>query len=47
MKPSNKPFEWSGRHKFSATPPYASCLPLKGSVMQFGEQAVDGAVHNG
>jgi len=29
---SNKPFEWTGHHKLSATPPQASCLPLKGSV---------------
>ena len=31
-KPSNKPFEWTGRHELSASPPQAPCLPLKGSV---------------
>jgi hypothetical protein len=31
---SNKPFEWTGHHKLLATPPQASCLPLKGSVSQ-------------
>ncbi|MFN9803508.1 MAG: hypothetical protein ACK54Y_06750 [Bacteroidota bacterium] len=31
-KPSNKPFEWTGRQLLSASPPQAPCLPLKGSV---------------
>ena len=34
---SNKPFEWTGRHNHSATPPQAPCLPLKGSVRQAKE----------
>jgi hypothetical protein len=29
---SNKPFEWTGHHQLSASPPQALCLPLKGSV---------------
>jgi len=29
---SNKPLEWTGHHLVSATPPYALCLPLRGSV---------------
>jgi len=29
---SNKPFEWTGRHQLSASPPQAPCLPLKGGV---------------
>ena len=29
---SNKPLEWTGHHQLSATPPQASCLPLRGSV---------------
>ena len=31
---SNKPFEWTGPHQLSASPPQAPCLPLKGSVSQ-------------
>ena len=34
---SNKPFEWTGRHQFFASPPQASCLPLKGSVIRIIE----------
>jgi len=29
---ANKPFEWTGLHPLSASPPQAPCLPLKGSV---------------
>ena len=37
---SNKPFEWTGHHQFSATPPQALCLPLKGSVIRI-QQSVN------
>ena len=30
--PPNKPLEWTGNHQFTATPPQALGLPLKGSV---------------
>ncbi len=30
--PSNKPLEWTGHHKISATARQSPCLPLRGSV---------------
>jgi hypothetical protein len=41
---SNKPFEWTGHHKLLATPPQASCLPLKGSVRRFGKRESENAL---
>ena len=38
-RPANKPFEWTGRHLLSASPPQAPCLPLKGSVRRIGGRA--------
>jgi hypothetical protein len=29
---ANKPLEWTGRHKLSASPLQEACLPLRGSV---------------
>jgi hypothetical protein len=31
-KLANKPLEWTGHPQLSASPPQASCLPLRGSV---------------
>jgi|688.fasta_scaffold260470_3 hypothetical protein len=33
---SNKPLEWTGRQKLSSAPPFAPCLPLRGSVRRIG-----------
>jgi hypothetical protein len=35
---SNKPFELTGHHQFSAVSPQSPCLPLKGSVRRIGSQ---------
>lgn len=32
-KQHNKPLEWTGRPKFSTTPPQAACLPLRGTFI--------------
>jgi hypothetical protein len=32
IAPSNKLFDWTGRHQTSASPPQDPCLPLRGSV---------------
>jgi len=36
---SNKPFEWSGHHQLTASPPQAPCLPLKGGVRRIERRA--------
>jgi|694.fasta_scaffold50682_7 hypothetical protein len=33
---SNMPFEWTGHHYNSASPPQVPSLPLRASVKQFG-----------
>lgn len=33
-KLASKPLEWTGHPQLSASPPQASCLPLRGSVVQ-------------
>jgi hypothetical protein len=38
---SNKPFEWTGRHLLTASPPQAPCLPLRGSVRPTKALAAD------
>jgi hypothetical protein len=40
LRDPNKPFEWTGHHHLSASPPRALCLPLKGSVLRTERQQI-------
>jgi hypothetical protein len=44
---SNKPLEWTGHQRFTASPPRAACLPLRGSVRRMVRSSKDGVVFMG